>query len=189
MTAAIGVPNGADLHAKWKWFFAIGLAFVILGLVALGNLVATALVTTLVIGMVMLVAGVVQVFGAFTHEGSTGQRVFSAVLGILYVVVGFDILGDPLGGAIAITIVIALFLLIGGVVRIVSAFVSGGGHRILLFVTGVINIVLGAWLWSGIPVSGVAIGLFVGVDLILGGITWMVLGWNAKSAPVAATAS
>jgi uncharacterized membrane protein HdeD (DUF308 family) len=188
MTAVAGVPGGTELRANWKWFFAIGLAFVVLGFVALGNLVATTLITTIIIGLVMLVAGVVQVFGAFTHEGSAGRLVLSVLLGILYVVVAFDILANPLGGAIAITIVISLFLVVGGVLRIVSAFVSGGGHRILLLVTGVINILLGAWLWSGIPVSGLAIGLFVGIDLILGGITWMVLGWTARSAPVAAAA-
>ncbi len=44
------------------------------------------------------------------------------------------------------------------------------------------NILLGLWLWSGIPVSGLAIGLFVGIDMILAGLTWMVMAIGARRA-------
>jgi uncharacterized membrane protein HdeD (DUF308 family) len=46
---------------------------------------------------------------------------------------------------------------------------------------GVINLLLGLWLWSGIPVSGVAIGFFVGFELVLAGIVWIMGGWMARS--------
>ncbi len=188
MTMA-GVPDVADLRGRWAWFFAVGLAFTILGLVALGNLVATTLITTIIVGMLLLVAGVFQVFGAFAVGGSTGSKVLGLLLGILYVLIGFDILADPIGGAITLTIAVSIFLIAGGLLRLVTAFTAaGGGHRILLLVTGVVNIALGAWLWSGIPISGLAIGLFVGIDLVMAGITWMVMALSVRRAPVGVAA-
>jgi uncharacterized membrane protein HdeD (DUF308 family) len=190
----VGVPGAAELQSGWKWFFAVGIAFIVLGLIALGNLVAATLITTVIVGLLLLVAGTFQVFGAFAAGGSLGWRVLGLLLGILYVLVGFDILADPLSGAITLTIVVAIFLVVGGIVRLITAFTSaGGGHRMLLAFTGVIDILLGAWLWTGIPVSGIAIGLFVGVDLVIAGVTWMVLAWAhrktpANSAPAAAAA-
>ena len=186
MTMA-GIPDAAELQGRWKWFFAIGLAFTVLGIIALGNLIATTLITTIIVGMLLLVAGVFQVFAAFASGGSTGSKVLGLLLGILYVLVGFDILANPIGGAITITLVVSIFLIAGGVVRLITAFTAaGGGHRILLLLTGVINILLGVWLWTGIPVSGLAIGLFVGIDLLMAGVTWMVMAWSVRKTPVAA---
>ena len=54
-------------------------------------------------------------------------------------------------------------------------------------------IILGGWLWSGIPMSGVAIGFFVGLQLLIAGVVWIALGLMARSthdtaAPIEATA-
>lgn len=185
----MGVPEVEALQARWKWFFVVGLAFTVFGVIALGNLIATTLITTVIIGTLLLVAGMVQVFGAFAQGGSTGSKILGLLLGILYVLVGFDILANPIGGAITITLVLSIFLVVGGLVRLITAFTAaGGGHRILLFVTGVINVLLGVWLWTGIPVSGLAIGLFVGVDLVMAGITWMVMAWAVRKLPAEAAA-
>ncbi|MFN8629571.1 MAG: DUF308 domain-containing protein [Chloroflexota bacterium] len=183
MTMA-GVPDAAALQARWKWFFAVGLGLVVLGFIALGNLIATTLITTIIVGVILLVAGVFQVFGAFAQGGSTGSKILGLLLGILYVLVGFDILANPIGGAITLTIVVAIFLIAGGLVRLVTAFTAlGKGHRALLFITGIVNLLLGVWLWTGIPVSGLAIGLFVGIDLVMAGVTWMVMAWAVRSVP------
>jgi len=189
MTLA-GVPDAAALQGRWKWFFVVGLAFTVLGIIALGNLIATTLITTIILGLLLLVAGVFQVFGAFASGGSTGSKILGLLLGILYVLVGFDILANPIGGALTITIALSIFLIASGLVRVVTAFTgAGGGHRILLLVTGVVNVLLGAWLWSNFPISGVAIGVFVGIDLVMAGVTWMVMAWAVRGADKAAVAA
>jgi uncharacterized membrane protein HdeD (DUF308 family) len=186
----VGVPDAAELQGRWKWFFAIGLAFTVLGIIALGNLIATTLITTIIVGLLLLAAGVFQVFGVFATGGTTGSRVLGLLLGILYVLVGFDILANPIGGAVTITLVVSIFLIAGGLVRLISSLTGAGrGHRFLLFLTGVVNILLGVWLWTGIPVSGLAIGLFVGVDLVMAGVTWMVLAWGVRGSAKAVGAA
>ena len=48
-------------------------------------------------------------------------------------------------------------------------------------VGGIINLVLGIMIWQQWPVSGLwVIGLFVGIDLIFTGWTWVMLALSVK---------
>lgn len=171
-------------RARWSWIFACGVALVVLGLLALGNLVNATLVTTALLGLLLVVAGVVELFAAFAGRDSGGWRFLHAVLGVIYVFVGFNVFVDPLRGAVALTIVVGAMLVIDGGVRIANAFIVGRSFWMSL-IGGVVNLLLGLWIVTGIPYSGVAIGFFVGLMLIVGGISWMVFGWTARSGALA----
>ena len=79
-----------------------------------------------------------------------GARVLMGLVGILYAIVGFNIVADPLQGAVALTIVIAIVLIVEGIIRLFAAFNEATPQRGLVAVLAVINILLGLWLWSGI---------------------------------------
>lgn len=177
----LATPDAALLRAKWKWFVGLGFALAVLGVVALGHVLGTTLVTTLVVGGVLMVAGVVQFVGVFTHPGGLGQKVLFALLAILYVVVGFNMLTEPLRGVITLTYIVGFYLLTSGVLRIFGAFAGSGSKGLAIF-TGFIDLLLGFWLITGVPVSGLALGFFVGLELVIAGITWMILGWQARKA-------
>ena len=167
----------ADTGMGRGWFIALGVVLVILGLVALWNMVDATLVTTIIIGWVLVIAGVMNIVGAFTSSESTGWRVLQGVLGILYIIVGFNVIADPLAGAIAITVAFGALLIADGIFRIVAAFMDRASNSVWMILLGILNILLGLWLWTGIPVSGVAIGLFVGIELLVAGVAWIVMGF------------
>jgi uncharacterized membrane protein HdeD (DUF308 family) len=176
-------PDPATLQRRWKWFLVIGVAMAILGVVALGNLVDATIVTTIVLGFVLLVAGGVQIAGAFTGTATTGWRIFGFILGILYLVVGFDLIADPLRGALTVAWVVGILLVVNGIIRTVVAIAQRGPGWGLGLIVGIIDVLLGLWLLTGLPFTAPAIGLFVGIDLIIGGITWVVLALNVRRAP------
>ena len=180
------LPSEAELRSRWKWFVGFGVVLVILGAIALWNVVDATLVTTIFIGWLLVLGGIVQIIGAFATSGSMGARVLMGVVGILYAIVGLNIVADPLQGAVALTIVIAIVLIIEGIIRLFAAFSEATPQRGLVAVLAVINILLGLWLWSGIPTTGLAIGFFVGFQLVLAGILWIVGGFAARSAIQAA---
>ena len=62
-------------------------------------------------------------------------------------------------------------------------------HTAWLVVAAIISLLLGVWLITGIPYTGVAIGLFVGIELLMAGIIWIVVAWSARSVVDAAGAS
>jgi uncharacterized membrane protein HdeD (DUF308 family) len=80
---------------------------------------------------------------------------------------------------------IALFLIIGGVFRMVVAFAVQFHNRPWLFLHGAIDVLLGILIWRQWPLSGLwVIGLFVGIDMIFNGWSLIMLGLAAKRLPV-----
>ena len=100
------------------------------------------------------------------------------VLGVLYVIVGANIVADPLAGAIALTLVLGIALVVSGIIRLVICADGADRAHGWLVVAAIISLVLGVWLITGIPYSGVAIGLFVGIELLMAGIIWIVVAWS-----------
>ena len=178
MTTAVAAD---DLHRRWGWIFGAGVVLAILGVLALMNAVNATLITTVIVGFMLIVAGIVDIFAAFTGGSeSGGWRILRFVLGVLYIVVGLDLVAQPALGAITLIVVVGLLLGFDGIVKIIGAF-TGSGNRLLLLVIGIIDILLGAWAITNIPYSAPAIGFFVGFMLVMAGINWMVVGWSAKS--------
>jgi uncharacterized membrane protein HdeD (DUF308 family) len=178
----IAAPSDEALRGRWKWLVGIGVLLVVVGLIALWNVVDATLVTTVIVGVALLFGGAMQIVGAWAAEGSTGRRVLMAALGVLYIIIGFDLIADPLRGTVTLAVAVALFLIIDGVLRIFSALVPETENKVLTIVFGILMIILGAWLWTGIPTSALAIGFFVGLQLIIAGVAWIMIGWMARSA-------
>jgi uncharacterized membrane protein HdeD (DUF308 family) len=176
------MPADPAFAGRWKWFVGFGVVLVILGILALMNAVDATLITTIFVGWLLLLGGIAQIVAAFASPGSTGGRVLLGLLGVLYVIVGWDIIGDPLQGVVTLTIVIAIVLIVEGIIRLFRSFSGDTPHRGLEAVIGIVDILLGAWLWSGIPMSGVAIGFFVGFELLFAGIIWIIAGWAGRQA-------
>ena len=91
-------PSRDELGSGWGWFVLLGVVLAFLGLVAIWNAVDATLVTTVFVGFALLIGGFVEIIGAFTRGSSLGSRVLHIILGILYVIVGFDLIADPLAG-------------------------------------------------------------------------------------------
>jgi len=163
------------------WFIALGVVLVILGLIALWNVVDASLITTIIIGWLLVIAGIANVIGAFMTNVGVGWRIVQALLGVLYVIVGFNLVADPLSGAIAVTVVIGAMLIADGIFRLVAVFMDRPGGSIWMVLLAIINIVFGLWVWTNIPVSGIVIGVFVGVQLLVAGTAWIVAGFMGGS--------
>jgi uncharacterized membrane protein HdeD (DUF308 family) len=176
-----GDPGIEQFRSHWKWFVGIGIALAILGVVMLFNAVDATLVTTILLGFLLVAAGTVQVIGAFATPQKTSSRIIQGVLGALYVIVGLYIVSDPLAGAIALTIVVAIWLIVDGAIRLIEAIMYRPPHWVLAAVVAVLTALLGLWLWSGLPLSGIAIGFFVGLQVLMAGLLWIGLGWMARS--------
>jgi len=53
-----------------------------------------------------------------------------------------------------------------------------------VFVNGLVSVLLGAAIWRQWPLSGFwVIGLFVGIEMILSGMSWLMLGLALRSVP------
>jgi len=175
---------GVDLLRKqWGLFVGLGVLLLILGSIALGSALLSTLVSMVFIGWLMFFAGVMQTAHGFRCQ-AWGGFFLDLFTGLLYTVAAFLIITNPAASAIALTLLIAVLLIFGGIFRIALAFSVPFHNRIWLLLHGAVNLLLGISIWRDWPLSGLwVIGLFVGIDMLFNGWSLIMLGLAAKKLP------
>ena len=180
-----GLLAGAaeSLRANWGWLVAMGIALIILGSVAISAAYIATYATVMVFGSLLLVGAVFHVVAAFWARRWRGFFLH-LLAGVLYFIAGLFMIDNPLLAALTLTLLVAALLLVEGIVRIVLSVAErfeGWGWVLL---NGVISVLLGVAIWKQWPVSGLwVIGLFVGIDMLFSGVSWLMLGLGARSLP------
>ena len=171
----------AALHAKWGWIVAMGAVYLIAGFVALGSVVMATVASVLVVGVMMIVAGAVEIIGAFQMK-SWGKFLVWALLGVLYVIAGFLTFDNPVLAAVLLTLFLGVSLIASGAVRLFLAFsMKRESPWVWVALSGAITLLLGLLIVARWPVNSVYIlGLFLGIDLIMAGAGWVSLGFALK---------
>src|SRR5271166_6381789 len=110
-----------------------------------------------------------EVVGAFWCQEWIGF--FLALLsGILGVVLGLMLLGNPIQGGITLTVLLASFLFVGGIFKAVAAIAQRFEGWGWLLLSSVIDVALGVMIWRELPMSGLTIiGVLVGISIIFRG--------------------
>jgi uncharacterized membrane protein HdeD (DUF308 family) len=169
------------LRAKWGWIVALGVVYLIAGFIALGSVLMATVASVLVVGVMMIIAGVVEVFSAFQIK-SWGKFMLWALLGVLYIIAGFVTFENPLLAAAVLTLILGASLVASGIMRIFLAFsMKRETPWVLVMLSGVITLLLGLLILAHWPVSSLYIlGLFLGIDLIMAGVGWIGLGFGLR---------
>lgn len=106
------------------------------------------------------------------------------VMGLINLTAGFMVLSNPGAAAVGLTLIIAYFLILGGVLRIAMAVSIRLHQGIWIGVHGLIGLVLGVLTMVQWPMSGLwVIGFCIGVDMIFNGMSWILLGLAVKRLP------
>jgi uncharacterized membrane protein HdeD (DUF308 family) len=187
MSSIIGSPHTLHdttlepLRAKSGWIVALGVVYVIAGIIALGSVVMATKVSVFVVGIMMLIAGVAQVINAFQIK-TWGKFLLWLLLGALYIVAGFFAFENPLLAAAVLTLLLGISLLVSGIMRVVIAFsMQETMPWIWVAFSGVITFLLGLLIVAKWPVSSLyVLGIFLGVDLVIAGAGWIGVGLGLR---------
>jgi uncharacterized membrane protein HdeD (DUF308 family) len=178
----LGEVSGLEpLRAKSGWIIALGVIYIIGGIIALGSVVLATVATVFVVGIMMLIAGVAEVINAFQIK-TWGKFILWLLLGALYIVAGFLTFENPLLAAAFLTLFLGISLIVSGIMRVVLAFsMQQTMPWIWVLLSGIITILLGLVIVAHWPVSSLYIlGLFLGIDLVIAGVGWIGIGFGLK---------
>jgi uncharacterized membrane protein HdeD (DUF308 family) len=171
----------AHLKSRWPWFIAFGVVSAILGVIAL-TLVGTATIASvyLIALFIIFVGGSEIVLGVNAHVWS--NRLLLVAIGLLYIVVGAFALANPLTGAAGLTLLLGASLFATGLVRIYFGVKLPHGPSGLVIFAGVITTLLGMLILFGWPENSIfVLGIFLGVDLLFYGASWIGFGFVLRN--------
>lgn len=176
----LGIPLGDDLVAKlagnqWHIFW-VGVGLTLVGILALLFPIFTSLTVELMFGWVLVFAGLVTLYGAFSVEG-TGPFFGELLLGLIQLAIGVYLLTHPGVGMVFLTLLLAGVFIVDGAVQIKFAYdmkpKQGWGW---VLASGIISIAAGLVIASGMPETSLfVLGLVVGINFLSTGIAFMLL--------------
>lgn len=182
---SISVDDHKGLRTASGWFLALGIAMLAMGIFAISWACLTniTIAAIWIFGCVMLAGGIIEIINAFSVSRWSGMLVHLLV-GVLYVVVGFMIIDHPAESAIQITRIIAVFLIVGGIFRMMSALVQRFPGWGWVLINGLVTLAMGVMIYKDWPSSGLwFIGLYLGIEMIFNGWAWIMLALALKKLP------
>ncbi len=179
--ATVGIEG---LRRNWGWALALGIALIVLGMIALYAAVFTTVVSVILFGWLMIVGGALQTAHGCWRRAWSGFFL-DLLAGLLYLVVGFMLVSKPVEGAVALTLILAVALIFVGAMRIVVSLSSNFQHWVWLLLNGIVTLVLGLIIWQGLPdISMWVIGMFIGIDMLFYGWALVMLAIGVRNLPV-----
>jgi uncharacterized membrane protein HdeD (DUF308 family) len=170
-----------ELKQHWVWFLVLGVALILLGMLAIGHSAMATEMIVKVIGLVLILSGVVQVVVSFSSPKWSGLLV-QLLFGILYITVGLMLRSQPDSAAEMITLLMAAFFIVGGMFRIVLALDLKFRNWGWALFQGLVTLLLGMMVWSNWPDSGAyIIGIFVGVEILVSGWVWVMMAISVRA--------
>ena len=159
----------------------LGILTVIFGVVAVGSPLITGVAVSVFVGFLLLASGVARIVHALKSK-QWGTGFWGTVIGLLGVIAGLLMIFRPMVGLVTMAMLLAIYFLVDGISEIIAAFKikPDQGWGWLLF-NGIVAVLLGLMIWRQWPVSGAwAIGLLVGIHILITGWSMIILGTGAR---------
>jgi uncharacterized membrane protein HdeD (DUF308 family) len=167
---------------RWGLPTGLGLVLTLFGVIAIAVPLLATLEISWLLAVLFVVSGIIQLIHTFRFDPMR-SRVGRFLLAALSIVAGVLILGNPISGAFAITLVMAFYFLVASVGRAALAFELRKSTRSKgwMIASSIISLFFGIYLIATLSTSSLVIpGLFLGVDLIFYGVTLVTLGVGLK---------
>jgi len=171
-----------ETKSRSGWSIFMGVLSAALGLFLIAYPLATATITTVLLGWTLIFVGIAQFVFAL-HSQTPGNFFLKALAGALYGITGFALAFVPLAGVEALTALLGVILLVQAGLATATAFqirpLDGWGWFLFDAAT---SFFLGILILVKWPSSSVwAIGTLVGAAVLMGGISRTVVAAKIRS--------
>ena len=172
-----------SIKENWWLFLIEGVVFILLGVAAIALPTVASLAVAIFLGWLFLIGGVVGLFTTLSHTHAPGFW-WSLLASVVTIIAGVLLLGWPVAGAISITILLGAYLLAKGISMIMYASsASSYFHRSTtwMWINGGLDIILALVIFWILPAGALwALGIFVGIDFLFGGIAMVTMALEAR---------
>lgn len=172
-----------EIRSSWGWFLFFGIILVLFGAICvIGNIAAT-FATILVLGWFLIAGGIFALIQAFQVHSWSGFFLFF-LSALFRGFTGYLLIRYPDSGAQAITLIVASFLVVGGLFRATGAGMLRFPRWGWVTFSGIASCVLGVMLLASLPASSLwFLGLAIGIDMIFDGSSLISLAMAIHTLP------
>lgn len=189
MSPSSDVAAREELRPFWPIFLALGGLLVLAGFLALLMPSFIAQFAVILWGWFLVARGCVDVAGSFFARRQS-SFLSHLIMGILALVVGMIILSyvredETEKVEKVILLLIAVFLLVSGLAQILSGLALRSEGWLFVLLAGLVSVIVGVFVWRNVgnpQKTPYILGIFVALDLLSRGATWIGLGLVAKNA-------
>ncbi|MDO5115092.1 MAG: DUF308 domain-containing protein [Synergistaceae bacterium] len=166
-----------ELIRNKKRFYLVGGVMLFIGFVSVSMPMLASFAIETLLGFFLLAVGFCNAFGAFSAARSGDSPWQQAFMAVISIAAGFIFLTHPLAGVMTLSVLLAFYFLVDGIAKIFEYFRlrSIGGSVWMLF-SGLLGIALAFMMWKNFFSGAAVIGIILGIDLIFGGISLILLG-------------
>jgi uncharacterized membrane protein HdeD (DUF308 family) len=160
----------------WGWWLAllIGALSIVAGIIVVLKPSNSLSTLAVIFGIFILIDGIFEIVGAIF--GDTESRGLLAVIGTLSVIAGVLLIRHPLGGVRAVALLLGIWLIAAGVVRLISAF-AFPGDRLWRIIVALVLVIFGIVIVSAPHIGYATLALIAGICFICYGIGMLAVGW------------
>jgi uncharacterized membrane protein HdeD (DUF308 family) len=170
----------SSLRGVWWLFLILGLVSIVVGFLAISSSFIATLASVTVLGVLLLIEGISEVIHAVMVRNWRGFALH-LLAAALYLLVGLFMLENPVQAAAVLTLLLTASFFVGGLLRIIFSLVVRFPAWPWVVLTGIVDLILGVFLLNSWPESSLwVIGLFVGIDLLLHGWSWVILALTVR---------
>jgi len=172
--------------SNWILLTVLGVISIAAGILALVNPFPASIAAAQIAGWAFLIIGGFQIVEAFSAEG-WGGKLWTLLLGVVALIVGINLLANPLAGIISLTMVLGIMFLVSGLFKfMVGLKVHKSEFKYAVIISGLASFAIGFIILSNFPASAAAsLGILLGIELISNGISAVALGFSRKAGGVA----
>lgn len=166
--------EASAISAGWWLLVLLGVLSLAVGVLLIfkpGNSLSTLAV---IAGIFILIDGIVGIAAAFSR--STANRSLAAIGGVISAIIGIVLIRHPVQTVAVIGLLVGIWLVVLGVLRLVAAFEERGARAGNLVVAA-IELIAGVVIVANPHIGYSALAIILGIALIFNGVATVGLGW------------
>ena len=139
---------------------------------------------TAIAGIFVLVDGVMAIVGSI-FSGGEGRGLL-ALIGVLSAIAGLILIKKPFETLVVFTLIVGMWFVVAGIVRVVTAFASSearGGNLLIALLDLTAGVVILAWADLGLA----TLAVIIGIVLIMRGALFIAASWQLRTLDRAAS--
>lgn len=170
---SIAPDQPSEPTSGWWLICLVGLVSIVAGAILIARPSHSLKVLAVVLGIVLLLEGISQIVIAIT--GGAQNRSLAAFVGVLGIVVGLILVRHPMHAVNAIGLVVGIWLVAAGTLRLIRAFLPGWGSGWEI-VLALLEVAVGLAIALNPDIGYTTLAVIAGIWMIVNGVAGVLFG-------------